>query len=251
MKNVLVSSFFGFILLYSFNGYLDKRSPVTDFIPQGKQLFLNPLDAILGDKRMDDGSLRKDNFQMIRKLRVSCLKDSSRFYSVRKLTDHLFLVTRRQFYFNNRRYSLFLRTKGDRIVFCHVINDFPIRRAIYSDGKIYFVSDDYTEIASPWRPTYTIRIVCCDPDFKKMWELSSIPNKGYFFYGESLLIKNNRLIVRIGIQNEGSSTMCIDKYDLTLTKSGKLVQSVYAGGYGCGGKNVSETADLSGLFRRN
>lgn len=102
MKYFLVSSFFGFILLYSFDGYFDKKFPVTDFIPKGRQFTVNPIDGILGEKKMDDGSIRKDNFETILKITLSFLKDSSELYKIKELDKDLFLVTRKRFFENNR-----------------------------------------------------------------------------------------------------------------------------------------------------
>ncbi len=251
MKYLLVSSFFGFMLLYAFEGYFDKKNPVVQYFPKEKQIVLNPLDTILGEKKLDDGSLRKDNFRSILQIKASFLKDLSELYHIREITKDLFLLTRKKFYYDNRSYSLFVKTKGNKIVFYQAISDFMVRSAIYSDQRIFFISDDYSEIASPWRPTYTVRIICCDLKFHQVWQTASIPNKGYFFYGEKIIMKNDQLVVRIGIQNEGSSTMCVDNLDLTLTKSGKIMQSFYISGYGCGGKSASEAADLSNLFENN
>jgi hypothetical protein len=234
MKNVLVSSFFGFILLYSFNGYLDKRSPVTDFIPQGKQLVLNPLDAILGEKKLYDGSIRKDNFQTILKIKSSFLKDSSELYNIKELKKDLFLLARKKFYENNKGYSLFVKTKGNRIIFYYAINDLAIRDALFSENKIYFIGDDYSGIISPSQSTYAIKINCVDLNFKEEWSIVSKPNRNYFFFGTGLRFADDKLIAILDIQGAGSSTMCVSTYSLILNRSGKPEHQISNGGYGCG-----------------
>lgn len=251
MKNVLVSSFFGFILLYSFDGYFDKKVPVTNLLPEIDLITLNPLDAILGEKKMDDGTFRNDNFQAILKIKASFLKDSSKLYRIQSITKDLFLLTRKAFYYNNRSYSLFVKTLGEHITFCHPVIDFPIKGVLYSNQKIYLISDDYSEIAKPWRPTYTVKISCIDSNFNELWTTSSIPNKGYFFYGTRLEFKNDQLVAGIGINSEGSSTMCVDEFDLTLSESGKITDVVYTGGYSCGGRSTSESSSMANLFKSN
>lgn len=247
MRNVLVSSFFGFILLYALNGYFDRKIPVAEVLPKTPAI-LNPIDTILGEKVLEDGTLRKDNFQSILKLKAGFLSDSSELYRVQELTKDLFLLTRKKFYQNNRSYSLFVKIKGDQIVCCQAVNDFPVRGAVYSDQRIYFIGDDYCEIISPWKPTYTVKITCVDLDFRNLWNISSITNKGYFFHSTGLELKNGQLIAGIGLQNEGSSTMCVDEFDVTLDKSGKITNSVYSGGYSCGGRNTGTDFSLNHLF---
>ncbi len=237
MKTLLVSSFFGFILLYSLNGYFDKKFPVTDFIPKGKQIVLNPLDAILGEKKMDDGTLRKDNFQSILQLKASFLKDSSELYEIRKLKKDLFLLNRKRFFENNRGYSLFVKTKGNRIVLYHVINDLAIRDAIFSENRIYFIGDDYKGITSPSQSTYAVKITCVDLNFQEEWSTDSKPNRSYFFFGEDLKLLNAELAATIEMRGSGSSTMCTSSYHLILDKTGKPESQAYLGGYGCGPGN--------------
>lgn len=248
LKNLLVCSILGLVLLVAANESFKNEFPVTPFLPRAKQVTANPLDAILGEKMLDDGTLRKDNFRSVLQLKASFLRDSSDLYAVWEVTKDVFVLTRKNFYFNNRKYSLFVKTRGNQIVAYHPLNDFQVRDAVYSDGKIYFIGDDYTEIASPWRPKYAVKIGCFDPDFREQWNTSSKQNRGYFFFGIDLKLQENELIARIGIQNEGSSTMCVDHFDLTLTKQGKITRSVYSGGYSCGGRNSSGTTGMSDLF---
>lgn len=234
MKYLLVSSFFGFILLVSLDHYSDKKLPVTDFIPKGKQIVLNPLDVILGEKKMDDGSFRKDNFESILEIKASFLKDSSQFYAVHELTKQLFLLTRKQFYDNNRGYSLFVKTNADRIVSYHVVNDFAINDAVFSDNRIYFIGNDRTGIMNSSQSTYAVKINCVDLNFKEEWSVVSIPNRSYFFFGNGLKLINRKLAATIEIRGSGSSTMCTSSYQLILDKEGKLEGQGYLGGYSCG-----------------
>ena len=247
MKYLLVSSFFGFILLVSLNSYFDEKLQVTDFIPKGKLLVLSPLDVILGEKKMDDGSFRKDNFQSILQLKASYLKDSSQLYKVQPLTKDLFLLTRKKFYYNNRSYSLFVKTRGDRIVFCHPIIGFPIKGVVYSDEKIYFIGDDYSEIPNPWKPSYSVKITCVDLNFMELWKTVS-DSDYYFFFATGLSLKENVLHAQVELHGQGS-TMCTDIYDVELTNSGKVTGSKFIGTHACMGRNVHEVDDVSAFFK--
>lgn len=247
MKNFLVSSFFGFILLYSFDEYFDKKIPVVDYLPKTHGIILNPLDVILGDKKLDDGSIRKDNFQDILRLKASFLKDSSALYRVQQLKKDLFLLTRKKFYYNNRNYSLVIKTKENRIIVCYPVKDFLIKGALLSEDKMYWIGDDYDEIAKPWRSTYTVKVSCMDLDLHEQWVVSSKSGRGYFFYGTDLKLKNNILVAGIAVQNQGGSTMCVDYFDLSLSKKGKVLHSVFLGTDACRGKNT-ELEEINKLF---
>jgi hypothetical protein len=244
MKTLLVSSFFGFILLYSFDGYFDKKFPVADFIPKGRQFTVNPIDGILGEKKMDDGSIRKDNFETILKITPSFLKDSSELYKIKELDKDLFLVTRKRFFENNRGYSLFVKTEGNRIVRYHAINDLAIRDALFSENKIYFIGDDYRGISSPSQSTYAVKITCVDLNFQEEWSTDSKPNRSYFFFGNGLKLINDKLAATIEIQGAGSSTMCTSTYRLILDKTGKPESHEGSGGYGCGPGNEINLLEL-------
>ena len=209
---------------------------------------LNPLDQILGEKIMDDGTLRKDNFDSILHLKAQFLKDSSELYSLQEMTKDVFLLTRKKFFNNNKRYSLFVKTKGDRIVFYHAVKDFEIKGALYSENRIYFIGNDYTGITNDWQSTYVTKINCVDLSFKEEWSVVSKPNKSYFFFANGLRHKDNLLIAGIVIQNSGGSSMCVDYYDLFLSKKGELIHSVFLGTDACTGRNVPDLVEISTLF---
>nr|WP_294861181.1 hypothetical protein [uncultured Fluviicola sp.] len=244
MKNLLVSSFLGFMLLYLLNGYFDKNFPIVQFIPKGKQIVLNPLDGILGEKKLDDGSIRPSNFDLILKIKASFLSDSSELYEVKKLKEGLFLVARKRFFDNNRGYSLFLKTEGDRIVFYHAINDLAIISALFSENKIYFIGDDRRGITNPSQSTYAVKINCVNLNFKEEWRTISKPNRSYFFFGTGLKIVDGKLSATIEVQGAGSSTMCVSSYNLILDKTGNLESQGASGGYGCGPGNEINLLEL-------
>lgn len=248
MKNLFVCSFFGVVLLFTINEFNKDRFVVTNFFSKGKTIVLNPLDAILGEKLLDDGSLRKDNFQSILQLKASCLKDSSGLYAIKEMTKDVFLLTRKKFFNNNKGYSLFVKTKGDRIVFYHAVKDFLIKGALYSENRIYFIGNDYTGITSQSQSSYAVKINCVDLSFKEEWSVVSKLNRSYFFFANGLQHKDNLLIAGIVIQNSGGSSMCVDYYDLFLSKKGKLIHSVFLGTDACTGRNVPDLAEISTLF---
>lgn len=250
MRNLLICSFLGAVLLYVLlhdTGAKKKRTLVR--LPGNPGIVLNPLDAILGEKKRDDGTFRDSNFDSILRIKASFLRDSSVLYQVQQLTEKVFLLTRKKFFYNNRGYSLFVKTQGDTIVSCCPVLDFQVRKALYSDRRIYFIADDYSEIASPWKPTYTVKIACLNLDFQEQWKTSSQSNNGYFFYGTGLEKKQETLIAGIVVQPEGSSTMCTGNYILKLKMSGEILPDMgaYTGGYGCG-PELSST-ELPLLFR--
>jgi hypothetical protein len=248
MKNVLVSSFLGFILLYSLDGYFDKKVPVVNFFPTTDGIILNPLDAILGEKVLDDGSVRKDNFQSVLRLKASFLKDSSELYNIQPLMKDVYVLTRKKFFDKNKKYSLFVKTQGDRIISYHAVRDFAIRGAVSSANRIYFIGDDYTGISGDWQSSYIVKITCLNLDFKDEWSTVSKLNKSYFFYGNGLKYQNDLLVAGIIIRNAGGSSMCVDYYDLFLSKKGEPIRSVFLGTDACAGKNVWELNDITALF---
>lgn len=250
MRNLLICSFLGAALLYAILHVPGKEKRwVAVHFPGNPGLVLNPLDAILGEKRLDDGTFRKANFDSILRIRASFLKDSSELYTVREITENVFLLTRKKFYYDNRCYSLLVKTSGDSIFAFHVISDFPVKGAVYADEKIYTISDDYDEIPSPWHATYTVKVTCYDLHFREQWVTASLPNKGYFFYGTSLERKEHNLLAGIVVQSEGSSTMCTTSYRVKLAMSGELLpeKTEYIDGYGCGPELRRDEVPL--LFR--
>lgn len=234
MKNLLFCSFLGTVLLFLLNEFNKDRIFVMDFFPKGKAIILNPLDGVLGDKKMDNGSVRKDNFQSILQLKASCLEDSSGLYVIQKMTKDVFLLNRKKFFNNNRRYSLFVKTDGNRIVSYHAVNDLVINGAVFSENRIYFIGDDYTGITSELQSTYAVKINCMNLNFKKEWSTVSNPNRSYFFFGTGLKLINDKLIATLEIQGAGSSTICITTYDMILNKGGKPEGQKYYQGYQCG-----------------
>lgn len=247
MKNLLFCSFLGTVLLFLLNEFNKDRIFVMDFFPKGKAIVLNPLDGVLGEKKMDNGSVRKDNFQSILQLKASCLEDSSGLYVIQKMTKGVFLLNRKKFFNNNRRYSLFVKTDGNRIVSYHVVNDFVVKGAVSSENRIYFMGDDYTGITSDWQSTYAVKIKCVDLNFKEEWGLVTKPNRSYFFYANDLRQKEDMLIAGIIIRNSGGSSMCIDYFDLFLSKNGKPIHSKFLGTDACAGKNT-ELGEIYTLF---
>ncbi|TSJ46696.1 hypothetical protein [Fluviicola chungangensis] len=243
MKYLFVSSFFGFMLLF-----LATSDFAKEFFTSDKEAFENPLDAILGEKKLDSGNLRRNNFDSILKLNASTLKDSSALYQIRKLRKNLFLLTRKKFFYNNKKYSLFVKTLGDQIVSYHAVNDFAIRGAVSLENRIYFMGDDFTGISNDWQSSYIVKITCLNLDFKEQWSTVSMLNKSYFFYGSGLKYKDNMLIAGIIIRNAGGSSMCVDYYDLFLSKKGEPIRSVFLGTDACTGKNVRELHDITALF---
>lgn len=232
MKTLLVSSFFGFILLF-----LTTSDYAKELFTPAREVFENPLDCILGEKKLDDGSLREDNFDSILKINASFLKDSSELYEIKKLRKDLFLLTRKAFFNQNRFYSIFLKTKGDKIVFYQVTNDFTVKDAFYSNQKIYFIGDEYTETTNSWNATSTLRIACVDLNFNKKWTVASLPYKGYYCFARKLKLEKNKLKATIEVQRDGSSSMCTSSYNLLMDKTGKLESHTYLGGYSCGPAN--------------
>lgn len=194
----------------------------------------NPIDRILGEHYYDNGSVRPNNFDSILCIPAKYLSDSSGHYKVTKLRSGLFLLKRKQFYYDNRQYSLIIETRQKRIVNVHPFVDLAIQDARYKNGELYLLQGDYTEIASHWRPTYSIKISCLDSNFRELWNVSSIPDKGAFFLGYSMKIVNKQLLVELGIQNEGSSTMCVSNYIMSLSQHGEILSSYGNGGYQCG-----------------
>lgn len=239
MRTLLVSSFFGFILLY-----LTTSDFAKELVTPEKEVFENPLDRILGEKKLENGTVRPDNFDSILKIKASFLKDSSGLYTIKALKKDLFLVSRKKFFNDNRFYSLFVKTKGDLIVFYHAINDFTVKDAIYADNKIYLIGDEYTQTVHSWKATLTLKITCLDLNFKEVWNVVSIPYKGYYCYAKKLNEENHKLAAIFEVQGAGSSTMCTSSYRLILNKSGNPESQNYLGGYSCGpasdGINVLE-----------
>ena len=234
MKNVLVSSFLGFILLYSFDEYFDKKIPVVDYLPKTHGIILNPLDAILGDKKLEDGSIRRNNFDSIPKIKASYLKDSSQLYHVQELTKNTFFLKRKKFFIDNKRYALLVKTQGDRIVSYYAVNDFEINGVVSSGNKIYFVGNDYTGISNEWQSTYAVKIKCMNLNFQEEWSTVSKPNSYYFLFAKRLNLVGDMLVATFEIQESGSSSMCYTTYDLFMNKMGKPLSQVYHGDFMCG-----------------
>lgn len=243
MKYLFVSSFFGFILLFLTTSDFAKEL----FTPR-KEIFENPLDRILGEKKLDNGNLRQNNFDSILKINASTLKDSSELYKIRKLRKNVFLLTRKKFFYNNKKYSLFVKTQGDQIVSYHAVNDFVVRGAVSLENRIYFMGDDYKGITDDWQSSYALKINCLNLNFEGEWSTVSKPNRNYLFYGNGLKYKDGMLIAGIIIRNAGGSSMCVDYYDLFLSKKGKPVRSVFLGTDACRGINVPELHDITTLF---
>lgn len=210
----------------------------------------NPIDRILGEHWYDNGTLRKDNFDSILHISATHLLDSSEHYKITELRKNLFLLKRKKFYLDNRRYSLIVETKQKQILSVHSFVDLDVKDALWVDDNLFIIQGDYTEIASPWKPAYRIKISCLDSSFRELWNISSVQNKGVFFLAYDLRLKGNELIARFGVQEEGSSTMCVSDYIVLLSKSGEIRHFQGAGGYMCGSTPGIPVAVLNELFQR-
>jgi hypothetical protein len=243
MKYFLVSSFFGFILLF-----LTTSDVAEKLITPKKEVLPNPLDRILGEKIVDNVTLRKGNFDSILHIKASFLNDTSGLYTIQKLSSELFLLVRKRYFHNTRNYSLFVKTNGNKITSCYPLNDFSVKDALVSGKKIYFISDDRESMDRFWKPTYSVKITCLDLNFQGIWQLVSNADN-YFFYAMGLSLEGNELHARIELHGQGSSTMCTDIHDVQLTKSGKIMDSKFLGTHACRGRNVPELDDVSVFLR--
>ena len=243
MKTLLVSSFFGFMLLFLTTSDFSKEL----FTPE-KEVLENPLDRILGEKLLDDGTLRKDNFDSILHIRASYLRDSSEIYKIQKLSEHVFLLIRKRCFLNTRNYSLFVKTEGDKIVSYHRIPDFGVNSALVSNKRIYFICDDNNSNSRFRKPSYYVGIACLDSNFDEMWKIFSRSDQ-YFFYAAGLTLKKEGLHAEVEVQRQGSSTMCTDFFDVQFTKSGKATSSEFIGAHSCGGRNVPELETIHTMFK--
>lgn len=218
---------------------------------QQPQLTKNPLDRILGELWRNDGTIRKNNFDSILHIPAKHLTDSSEHYNIQQLRPNTFLLKRKKFYLDNRNYSLIVETKNKRIVAVHPFNDLVIQDAVYADNQLFILQGDYTEIASHWRPSYSIKISCLDANLQELWNVSSITHKGAFFIGNGIKLKDQQLIVDFEIQREGSSTMCVSSYVLSISKTGEVFG--FTGGIGslCGSEPIVELDAVPKLFEYN
>ena len=244
MQKLLLTSTIAGMLLFLVNYRFESESHETRKTP----VIENPIDHILGEHYYDNGTIRPANFDSILHVPAKHLSNSSRYYNIIKLRPGLFLLKRKQFYIDNRPYSLIVETKNNKIVNMRPFVDLAIRDAVYESGKLYLLQGDYTVIGGHWRPTYSIKISCTDCHFRELWSVSSLPDKGAFFLGYSLSMKDKKLLAGFGIQNEGSSTMCISDYILFLSENGEILGSAMNGGYQCGAGTNVPLKYLSNLF---
>lgn len=243
MKYLLVGSFLGFILLFLTTSDFEEKESAPK-----KDICSNPLDLILGEKVLEDGTLRKDNFDSVLNIKSTFLKDSSKIYKVQELSKDLFLLIRKRTFLNTQNYSFFVKTKEDRIVSYYVVKDFGVSNALVSDKRIYFICDDNNSNSQFRKPGYIVGIACLDSNFKEIWKTFSCSNQ-YFFYAAGLSLKGADLHAEVEVQRQGSSTMCTDFFDLQLTKSGKSTSSKYIGSHSCAGRNVPELETIHTMFQ--
>jgi len=248
MFKFLLTSIIATTLLFLVSHRFATKTPDSPESPK-KPIIENPIDHILGEHFYDNGTIRKDNFDSILNISAKHLLDSSEHYKVTELKKNLFLLKRKKFYIDNRRYSLIIETKEKRICRVHPFVDLDIRDALCIDDRLYLIQGDYTEIASHWRPGYGIKISCLDSNFTELWNISSIQNKGAFFLGYSLKLDGDQIMAGFGIQAEGSSTMCVSDYVVLLSKNGRIDSFHGAGGYSCGPTPSVPVAALNELFQ--
>jgi hypothetical protein len=173
MKYLLVCSFLGFLLLF-----FATSDVTTELFKPEQEVFKNPLDLILGEKVLDNGTLRKDNFDSILQIKASFLSDSSEIYKIEQLNANLFLLVRKKSYFNTRNYSLFVKIKGNTIVNYYSTTDFSAnsKNTVLSGNRIYLLSNDFNSGSSNWKSSYMVRLTCFDLDFNEIWRTTFYSN---------------------------------------------------------------------------
>lgn len=249
MKHLFFCSFLGFILLFVASSYFEKEFvPGKEVNTNSSQIFNNPLDQILGEKKLDDGSIRKDNFDSILKIPSKFLLDSSELYSIKRLNNNLYLLKRKKFFLNNRYYSLVVKTKSSHISAVFPFVDHAIVDGLIEKDTLYLLCGDYSEQSYPWKQDYMIQIIGYDNNLNEFWMLKTCKDKGYFFCGTGLSSENNHLLVSFDVQGVGSSTMCKTNYTVSFSKKGKFDKLIGFGGYSCGPGEMINQDEIKTFF---
>lgn len=216
MKNLIVCSFFGTALLFMLNEFNKDRLSVVDAFPKGKCIVLNPLDAVFGEKLLDDGSLRKDNFDVIRSISAKFLTDSSAVYRIQKLNRSTFLLNQRVAFRQASTYSLLVKIETDRIVSYHAITNFYVKSVVQKEEKFYLLCDDYRE------GRYQLKLICLDDSLNEKWEYS--PKSREFPFEANSLVSNADLLIA-SVSVIGSCSICLTHVSLVFNEDGKLIDA--------------------------
>jgi hypothetical protein len=111
---------------------------------------LNPIDCIHGDKWLENNTIRTNNFDSILAIPALHLKSPSELYLIQPLPNQYFLLTRKKFFHQNRRYSLIVKVEDNRIIQLKSFVDFDIRKLVVHNNKYYVLQGDYSELDNHW-----------------------------------------------------------------------------------------------------
>ncbi len=229
---ILCISFTSLLLLDRFQTpqHTTKKQQITT----SSSKIINPIDYIIGDKWLDNNTLRPNNFDSILAISADHLNLPSELYTIKALSNHYYLLTRKKFFPNNRRYSLIVQVQNQRIVDVIAFGDYDIRNIATHENKHYILQGDYSELSNHWGYEYVLKISCFNQEFESLWSIQT-PNKtGQYFIPNGITIENDSLKVDYGLQAGGGSTMCVMNYQTTLDLNGKYVSTIALSGYSCG-----------------